>query len=98
WFFPATILLIGSALAMNRPRRVRSAVAVLAFACVTVGGFVLQARWRDFQTQIESTTMRWLAGYYPRQFEDQETHTSLGEVGKLKSSGRVVMAVHGVNG
>jgi hypothetical protein len=98
WFFPGAVLLMGGALAMNRPRRVRRTFALLAFVGVTVGGFLLQAKWRDFQSQIESTTMRWLAGYYPRQFEDQETHTSLGEVGKLKSSGRIVMAVRSVNG
>jgi hypothetical protein len=98
WFFPATVLLIAGALGVNRPRRIKPALALLVFVCVTVGGFILQARWREFQTQIESTTMRWLAGYYPRQFEDQETHTSLGEVGKLKSSGRVIMSVRGQNG
>src|SRR5258705_4805478 len=85
-------------MAANRPRRVKRAIALLVFVWVTAGGFVLQARWREFQTQIESTTMRWLAGYYPRQFEDQEMHTSLGEVGNLKSSGRVVMNVRGLNG
>jgi len=98
WFFPAAVLLIGCALALNRPKRAKPALALLVFLMVAGGGYFLQARWREFQTQIESTTMKWFAGFYPRQFEDQETHTSLGEIGNLKSSGRVVMRVRGESG
>jgi hypothetical protein len=98
WFFPAAVLLIACALALNRPKRAKPALALLLFLMVAGSGYFLQARWREFQNRMENTTMKWFAGFYPRQFEDQESHTSLGEIGKVKLSARVVMRVRGENG
>jgi transglutaminase-like putative cysteine protease len=97
WFYPAAVILIAAALASHH-RRARSVLALVLFICVTAAGYFLHTRWRDFQGEIESKTIQWFAGFFPKQFEDQEVHTSLGDICKLKSSGRVVMRVRGENG
>ena len=98
WFYPMAVVLVAGALAFHRPQRSKPGLALLLFLAIAAAGYFLQTRWRDFQTELESKTIHWFTGFFPKQFEDQETHTSLGEVGKLKSSGRVVMRVRGANG
>lgn len=99
WFYPMAVVLVAGALARHKPpQRSKPALTLLLFLAVAVAGYFLHTRWRDLQTELESKTIHWFTGFFPRQFEDQETHTSLGEIGKLKSSGRVVMRVRGENG
>jgi protein-glutamine gamma-glutamyltransferase len=94
WFYPVSTLLIFSALWLNRPRRLRPAATLLLLAIAGAAGLFLQTRWRDFQGELETRTLQWLTGFFPRPFEDQEAHTSLGEIGRLKSSARVLMRLH----
>jgi protein-glutamine gamma-glutamyltransferase len=99
WFYPMGVVLIAGALAIDRPSQPsRPVLAVILFLAVAAAGYFLHTRWRDFQTELESKTIHWFTGFFPKQFEDQETHTSLGEIGKLKSSGRVVMRVRSETG
>lgn len=98
WFYPGAVLLIAAALAAHKPRRARPALSIILFLSVAGAGYFLHTRWRDFQTELESKTIHWFAGFFPKQFEDQEAHTRLGEIGELRSSSRVVMRVRGENG
>jgi protein-glutamine gamma-glutamyltransferase len=98
WFYPVALVLIAVALGISRWRRTRTAPALVLFLLVAGAGYLLHTRWRDFQNELETKTMHWFAGFFPKQFEDQEIHTSLGEIGRLKSSGRVVMRVRGTGG
>jgi protein-glutamine gamma-glutamyltransferase len=98
WFYPGALLLIAAALLLHRWHRLRTVSAALLFLLVAGAGQVLHTRWRDFQNELETKAMHWFAGFFPKQFEDQEIHTSLGEIGRLKSSGRVVMRVRGTQG
>jgi hypothetical protein len=93
WFYPAATGIIAVALLLNRPRRLHGATTFVLLAVVAGTGYVLQGKWRDLQTEFESKTVSWFAGFFPRQFEDQETHTSFGEVAKLKNSGRLIMQI-----
>jgi protein-glutamine gamma-glutamyltransferase len=98
WFYPVALLLIGAALLLHRWHRLRAAPTILLFLLVAGAGHLLHTRWRDFQSELETKTIHWFASFFPKQFEDQEIHTSLGEIGRLKSSGRVVMRVRGTPG
>jgi transglutaminase-like putative cysteine protease len=91
WFYAVATGLIGAGLWLNRPRRIGARPTLALLAATGAAGFFLQAEWRDFHTQFESKTVSWFAGFFPRPFEDQETYTSMGDVAKLKSSGRVLM-------
>ena len=91
WFYPAATVLIAAALWTNRPRRLRATSTLALLVAVGGAGYLLQEKWRDFQSEFESKTVSWFAGFFPRPFEDQETYTSLGEVAKLKNSGRLLM-------
>ena len=91
WFYPAATALVAAALWMNRPRRLRAVTTLALLVAVGGAGYLLQEKWRDLQTEFESKTVSWFAGFFPRAFEDQESYTSLGEVAKLKSSGRLLM-------
>ncbi|MGH8526900.1 MAG: DUF3488 domain-containing protein, partial [Gammaproteobacteria bacterium] len=93
WFYPAATGIIAVALLLNRPRRLHGATTFVLLAVVAGAGYVLQGKWRDLQTEFESKTASWFAGFFPRAFEDQETYTSLGEIAKLKNSGRLLMRV-----
>lgn len=94
-FYPVAAVLIAAAIAINRGSRGRAAPVALLLVVVAAAGHMLHTRWRDFQAELESRTIQWISGFFPKQFEDQETHTSLGDIGRLKSSGRMVMVVHG---
>jgi len=98
WFYPGATALMTAALWLNRPRRLRGWATLALLAAVSGAGFFLQAEWRDFHAEFESKTVKWFAGFFPRPFEDQETYTSLGDVAKLKSSGRVLMRVEAAPG
>ncbi|MCI0744976.1 MAG: transglutaminase-like domain-containing protein [Verrucomicrobia subdivision 3 bacterium] len=97
WFYPSATVVIVAAIWANKPRRVRPALAMPLLVLVAGLGYLLQSRWRDFQSEFENRTMAWISGFFPRQFEDQETYTNLGEIGKLKQSARVVIRVAGPN-
>jgi len=98
WFYSAAVVLIAAALLLHRRRRLNTVRAALLFVLVAVAGQMLHTRWRDFQNELETKTIHWFSGFFPKQFEDQEIHTSLGEIGQLKSSGRVVMRVRDTQG
>jgi protein-glutamine gamma-glutamyltransferase len=93
WFYAAAAGLIAAGLWFNRPRRIGTGPTLALLAVTGAAGFFLQAEWRDLHSELESKTMTWFAGFFPRPFEDQETYTSLGDVTKLRNSGRVLMRI-----
>ena len=98
WFYPVATVLIVAALWTNRPHRLGAATTLALLIAVAGTGYLLQGKWRDLQTEFESKTVRWFAGFFPRPFEDQESYTSFGQVAQLKNSGRLLMRLEVASG
>src|SRR5688572_8537142 len=69
WFYAAAAGLIAAALWLNRPRRIGAGPTLALLAVTGVAGFFLQAEWRDLHSELESKTMTWFTGFFPRPFE-----------------------------
>ncbi len=92
-FYTAVCGLVGYALWMERPRRVPAAMTVGLFLAAVWLGYLGSIRLHEWQAELENKTARWLYGFVPRDYEEFEGFTTMGRIGSLKLSGRIVLAV-----
>ncbi len=93
WFFPALSALLVWALWSVRPRRFSLATWALTIGLVVLVGYAGQAGLRQSQRLIEGVDTMLLSRFGNKGFDVKESRTSLGALGKLKMSGRIVLRV-----
>src|SRR5436305_15179381 len=64
----------------------------MAGMAVTLGYF-RQRTLHRMQKTVENWQAEWMTGFSRQQFASHESHTAIGQIGRLKLSGRIVLRV-----
>jgi len=92
-FYAGVCVLTGFALAVERPRRLPAWVGAVLFLAIAVAGYFTHNWMQDFENNVESQSVKWIFGFFPRELEEQEGYTAMGRIGALKLSGKIIMRV-----
>jgi hypothetical protein len=90
-FYAGLCLLCGWALWSARPRRVHDVVAIGLFLGVVAAGSAGHQQLRRWHILLEKRGAEWLRVFHRSAFDDLTAHTSLGRIGELKESRRIVL-------
>lgn len=93
WFFPVLAGLVIWGLWVSRPRRFSRATWMVTMALVIGTAYAGQLGLRQLQRLVESVDTLLLARFGGNNFDIKETRTSLGALGRLKMSGKVVLRI-----
>lgn len=91
WFYPALCLLTGWALWSVRPRRVPAWFWAAVFAATAGAGHWGHHSIRGLQSYLDSKFSDWLNSLMRREPGHLEARTAMGQVGRKKLSGRIVI-------
>lgn len=97
-FFWGSGLLIGWALFSQRPRRFRTACWVGAFSLAIALGYFGQRGIGRLQNYLSDLNPQWLAFLRRPWIDPVQSRTSLGHIGRLKESRRIVIRLWPVSG
>lgn len=97
-FFWGLVVLLTWALWSQRSRRFGVVIWVLTLATAVALGFGGQRGYGLLQRYVEGLNVEWLARWMSRRVDPSQTRTGLGMIGEMKTSGRVVIRVHPLNG
>jgi transglutaminase-like putative cysteine protease len=92
-FYAGVCFLTGFALAAERPRRLPAWVSAAFFLAIAAAGYFAHNWMQDFENNVESRSVKWIFGFFPRELEEQEGYTAMGRIGALKLSGKIIMRV-----
>ncbi len=93
YFFPAVVLLILLGLMAARPRRISLGRWAALVLIVGVVGFGTARALLVIQNRVEASLFQWVLSHFRREYDFRETRTSIGNVGRLKLSGQIVLRV-----
>jgi hypothetical protein len=82
----------------RRSRRFPAPTWALAFGMAGFLAYHGQAGLGELQRYIESLNPPWLSSLWRKGFDPRQTKTMIGEVGRLKNSGRILLRVQAQNG
>jgi transglutaminase-like putative cysteine protease len=91
WFYPGLCLLSAWPLLMTRPRRLPIWVWGLALAAAGLLGFYAHQGLRTVQNVVEGKIGAWVNALVRKDLDSNESHTAMGQIGKIKLSGRIVV-------
>ena len=92
-FYGGLTLLAGWALWASRPRRVPSLVLAGMYLGVVGLGYYGQHQLRNLHIQLEKKTAEWVRVFQRSAFDDLTAHTSMGRIGEMKESSRIVLQI-----
>jgi transglutaminase-like putative cysteine protease len=92
-FYAGICLLLGVALFFTRSRRLSPATWGFLLVLVIAQGYGTQIGLRELQSAVEGAVGRWASGFFKREGDLRESMTSIGQVGRLKMSGRILYRV-----
>lgn len=98
WFYASLIPLLGAALFWNRPRRYPPVVFWCSLGLVAFLGFAAHTGWNRLQVFLTNYQPSWMTRVDGTGFSPLESRTAIGHLGRMKSSGRIVMRVWPVKG
>jgi hypothetical protein len=90
WFYAGFSALMLWALLATRPRRSPVWLWIVLLALITAAGYQTQIRLRDLQALVESQLSNWIFRWARRDFDVRESQTSLGRIGRLQLSSRIL--------
>jgi transglutaminase-like putative cysteine protease len=93
YFYFAMTLVMMIALSAVRPRRFSGAVWMTLSAVLLCSGYFAHRGLQELQAHVESAVGRWLTSFGRGEFDMRESRTSLGQIGRIKLSGKIVMRV-----
>jgi hypothetical protein len=97
-FFWGLAALLAWALWSQRSRRFALVIWLTTLALAIGLGFIGQRGYGVLQRYIEGMNAEWLARFMRRNVNAEQTTTALGQVGHIKTSGRIVIRVQPKNG
>jgi hypothetical protein len=98
-FFAGSSFLVGWALWINRAHRLPALAWCTLFLLITGAAFYGQSRMVEVQTFFENKISELIVKFAGRKdFDPGQTQTSMGRIGSLKQSSRVVMKVKSESG
>lgn len=94
WFFFAALSgLLGWALWPLRSRRLPTWAWITAFVLATGLGFASQLGLNSLQRMLVGLEANWLQRFAQGRFDSLESRTSIGSIGRMKLSGKIVLWV-----
>jgi protein-glutamine gamma-glutamyltransferase len=93
WFFAGQALLLAWALWSQRSRRYGAAVWVGLLGLTLATGFYTQRGFFEAANWANARGVFWLAQFFRSSTDPRETRTAIGQTGRLKLSGRIVLRV-----
>lgn len=91
WFYPVMCGLIGWALWSIQPRRTPAWLWASLFMLISLGGYWGHVSIRGLQSRLDNVFTQWLNNLTRREPGHLEARTAMGQVGRMKLSGRIVM-------
>lgn len=98
WYYLGLAALGGAALLSHRPRRFPPLAWAVSFGAVVAMGYFAHIQINQIQNFIEGRASEWFSKFARKDFDPSETRTSMGRIGSLKESGRIVLKVKPVAG
>jgi len=98
WFYPGLGLLIGSALFTQRPKHYPVAVWATVMVLVAALGFGAQFGLRQLHRAIEQLDSMIFSRLAGSAFSAKDSQTSIGSIGRLNLSGRIVLRLESERG
>ena len=92
-YFPALAVISTWLLWHHRPRPARPAAWLLMLVLATGLGYLGQLGLSQLQTQVEDSTVTWLARFFTGETDPYRARTALGDIGNLKLSDRILYRV-----
>lgn len=89
WFYAGFTLLLAGALWQIRPRRASPWIWLAALAIAVLGGYEGHRRLHDLQAVAENALGNWIATWGQKDADPGESRTAIGQIGKIKLSGRI---------
>ena len=96
-FFWGQGVLIVAALWTVRPRRFGIRVWVAMLLAVVCLGFFGQSSVGALQRMLENRSASWLSTFFRQRTDPEQAMTAMGQIGKLKLSGSIVIRLHTYN-
>ncbi|HOW67569.1 MAG TPA: transglutaminase domain-containing protein [Candidatus Paceibacterota bacterium] len=91
WYYAGLSFFGGWALWLSRPRRLPEWLWIVVFAGAVGVAFKAHQSLRILQQMVEGQIGNFISSLAQRELDSNENHTAIGQVGKLKLSGRIVM-------
>ena len=95
-FYIGIVALFGWALLAVRPKRAALPIWFSALLVIAVAGNFTHQGMRQLQTMIEGALGNWIGSLFLRQPDTRLSRTSIGDLGRLKLSGNIILRVHPV--
>ena len=92
-FYFGLTLLLGCALWDARSKRFSKPLTLGLLLAIAAAGLVTHRGMRELQTALETAIGNWFNQRLQRRVNSRESRTSLGQIGRLKLSGRIVLRV-----
>jgi hypothetical protein len=98
WFYLGVICLAGAAIWRARPKRFAIWTFGASFILAATLGFFGHVLLQETQQMLEGRASEFFTKWARKEFDALESRTSMGRIGELKQSSRVVMKVRVVRG
>lgn len=92
-YFPIASLLVFLSLMPLRSSRYKSNIWMLVCALVFLGAFVTQAGIRESHLELRKRAQSWFADWIQQRTNPLKSHTSIGQIGKLKLSDTIIYRI-----
>ena len=93
WYYVGFASLTGWALWTLQPRRIPTWSWATVFLAVAIAGFYGQSRMQELQSFMEEKASELFVRFGRKEFDPNQSRTSMGRIGSLKQSSRVVLKV-----
>jgi hypothetical protein len=90
WFYIGFSILMLWALLATRPRRSSVWLWIVLLTLITAAGYQTQIRLHDLQTLMEYQLTNWIFRWARRDIDVREIQTSMGRIGRLQLSSRII--------
>jgi protein-glutamine gamma-glutamyltransferase len=98
WFYGGFVGLTVAALWCLRPRRFSALITAVFLGIIVLAGHQTHQRLHSLQANLEGAVGEWLAGLVRKDLNARESRTAIGQMGRLKLSGRIILRVESGNG
>jgi transglutaminase-like putative cysteine protease len=98
WFYIGVVILVGLSLFGVRPSRFSLQTWAACFAAACLMGYIAHGQIRQLQGYLEQKTAEAFSRFMHKEFDPVEMRTSMGQIGNLKQSSRIVLRVNALKG
>jgi transglutaminase-like putative cysteine protease len=98
WFYIGVVILAGLSLSGVRPSRFSFHAWAACFVVASLMGYFTHGQIRQLQAYLEQKTAEAFSRFMRKEFDPAEMRTTMGQMGSLKQSSRIVLRVNPIEG